>query len=359
MTGRAKRAGTRWSRAIVVLASIALALPMSISAAAGDVVTPWNYKVWADGASAPYAFDSSVPTWLRTVMRDVMNNKFDDPNYNNSNGPHYYEGTSALITVYEVTGANAPAFCASNFLGCATSNAPKRIWIREDPWNAYGTHDWCHVDLDDNCIDVGFVAIHEVGHMGGYLEHYPTNAFARSRMTVVPPKKGQSSSYAARTLGRCDAATMQMKYDVFYYFGKYPDCWDEVANTNSDGSLKTDLSAETTATIVCSGETIYVSGRLNIHDYAAYERVGGNNLPAGGAGYPARVVKLYRSTTLVASTSTLNVSQGSDNWSVGISQTVAGTTTYTYHAEYDSAEVALGSATSASFQVTWVKPALC
>jgi hypothetical protein len=293
-------------------------------------------------------------------MRNVLEVKFDDPSTNNSNGPRYFEGSSALVTVYELTAAGAPGFCGANFLGCATSNAPKGIWIRQDPENGYGSHLWCHDDLDDNCIDVGRVAIHEVGHMSGYLEHYQSgSAFARSRMTALPPKKSQTTTYADRTLGRCDTATMQMKYDVFTYAGRYPDCWDEVANTNTDGSLKAGLSATPSATVVCSGTTIAVEGRLYIQNQDSYERLGNNNLPSGGAGYPSRVVKLYRGSTLIASTTPYGVAQPNDNWFVNITQTVAANTTFTYHAEFDSAEAAIGSVNSTSFQVTWVKPALC
>lgn len=177
-------------REAVLLALLVCAVftrPWPVIAAAGDEVTPWNYKVWADGAQVSYLLSSTVPSWLKPIMRDVLEVKYDDLDTNNSDGPRYYEvSSSQLVTVYEVTAADAPAFCAANFLGCATSNAPRRIWIREDPINGYGAHEWCHVDLDDTCIDVGRVAIHEVGHMSGYLNHYGAgSAFARSRMTAL------------------------------------------------------------------------------------------------------------------------------------------------------------------------------
>jgi hypothetical protein len=37
-----------------------------------------------------------------------------------------------------------------------------------------------------------------------------------------------------------------------------------------------------------------------------------------------------------------------------ITQTVTVTTTYTYHAEFDSAEAAIGSKVGSNFTITWV-----
>lgn len=222
----------------VALLGVLLAAPSPISA---DAVTPFGNKVWANGATAKFGFDSGVTTTTKTIIRDVLLSDWTDTSTNNSNGPNYLESTPLAVIIFEMTAAQAPGFCGADFLGCTTVNpSPHEVYIRKDPANGYGGNDWCHVNNIPACIDEGRVAIHEVGHLSGYLNHYATASYARTRMTVSPPKKSQSSTYNSRTLGRCDEATMQMKYGVFQQIGVYPDCFDEVANTNTDGSLKTE-----------------------------------------------------------------------------------------------------------------------
>jgi hypothetical protein len=243
---------------------------------------------------------------------------------------------------------------APDWLGCATGlTTPKQLWIRSDPLNAYSHKLYCNQSSVNGCAEVGRVAIHEVGHIGGYLGHYASNAWGRTRMSPLPPLKGEHSTYNTRTLARCDEANMQMKYDVANFFGYYADCYDEVTNTNADGTLKTDLSISPTTLTLCSGQPVTFGGRLNIHAYPSYDEIGGNNLPG-------RTLSIYKDGGYYASVGTVS-SGGGNNWSWSYSTTVGVVTTRTFYANFVASGETneLGPKTSATASITWVPVAQC
>ncbi len=347
--------GTHFARR--VSCSLALAGLLSwagvsaVAADPGDELTPWGHDEWSPGAEVNYTFDNNVPPWLRDVVRDILEATYPDSATNNSNAPRYAEATPAQVTIYEPLGANAPLFCPTDWLGCTTTDAPNSIWIRQDPATGYGGKDWCHVDDVGGCIDVGRVIIHEVGHMSGYLNHYGDGtAYGRTRMTALPPKKNQApQTYTSRVLGRCDEARLQKEYGVASYWLGFRECWDEVANTETDGDLKSKVTASPNYTSVCSGETISLSGRLSIDEFTSYGEVSLSNLAN-------RVVEVHRNGVFYVSAITDGT--GADNWSKYLTFTVATTTSYTFQARFLFDETAVGHDSSGMHTLTWIKDPL-
>ena len=98
--------------------------------------------------------------------------------------------------------------------------------------------------------------------------------------------------------------------------------------------------------MACSGDTVTLSSRLNIHDYASYERIGGNNL-AG------RTLQIFRNSSYYTFDGTDGSAGTNKNWSTSVSVTTSSTVAYTFYAKYTSVEAELGDKTSSSFTVTW------
>jgi hypothetical protein len=101
--GRAARLGVAF--AAVLLAS----LPSEANADPGDEVTPFGSKLWADGASADYKFHADVPTRLRNVLDDVMQDGWSDLETNNSDGPEF-NGPVTSAKRSSSSGTRTPTF---------------------------------------------------------------------------------------------------------------------------------------------------------------------------------------------------------------------------------------------------------
>jgi hypothetical protein len=117
----------RHDRALTLPLAV-LVLVLSASPAHADQVTPWDHKEWSDGENVTYAFDGNVPPWLAGIMRDVLEDKWADLGTNNSDGPDFIEDANYDFDIRFQ--ASAPTFCGTLWLGCTTTNAPNRMWIR-------------------------------------------------------------------------------------------------------------------------------------------------------------------------------------------------------------------------------------
>jgi len=322
----------RATRSAIAFATLLLTtLPSTVSADPGDVLTPFGTKLWADGATVDYKFHADVPTWLRTVLGDVLEVGWADTDTNNSDGPRYNgpvtSGEDLKLFWDTQSGISECDDDAPGWLGCATAEeTPMQIWIRKDPagQNAYGDDQWCDLSETGACPWAGRIAIHEVGHVAGHLGHYAANNWGRSRMTPLPPLRGEAESDDAIVLGRCDEARMQKVYDVSSTWGGFRKCWDEVASVNSDGTLKTKVTASPNITSACSGDPITLSGRLSIEVFGSYGEISDNNLGL-------RQLHIYRNSQSYSSTSTGTGSTG-NNWSKTFTFTVSSTTSYTFQA---------------------------
>lgn len=309
--------------------------------------TPWTYS--------KYDFTAAVPGWLQTAANTTLKSNWASSQTNNSHGIRFDDDPSGAGTVRYNTSASACP--GTGWLGCADTNTgfDWDMWFNSSPTYGGNPVKWCQdpSNSSSTCWSAYRIGIHETLHVGGFLDDL--NGMGETNTRMDSPPIGSASSSVAR----CDLARLQMWYDVAFIYEDYPDCWHEVANTNADGSLVVDLTASPSSTMACSGSSVVVKGRLWIHNYDSYKKIGGNNLAS-------RVVDLYRgSSTNIGFTftnQTPNDAEPNDNWSKTISQTVSGTTTYTYHAEFNPLGDDNGpfsDKSSANFSITWINPALC
>ena len=332
-------------RIAAFLACVAILASAPIAAAS---ITPRGNKLWSALESATYEFGTwssrgnsyTVPTWLRAVVTDVMENGYDDNGTNNSKGPVFSFSTSNDITVY--WSPTNPISGSSGWLGTVDATTfPARIWIRSNPSSG-----WCDLNLHTGCADAGRVTIHEVGHVGGFLNHNTTSSFSVTVMDSPDfPYYGDHATYNSRHLGSCDEAAMQLWYDLVDFAGPYADCFSTIANHGSEG-LVTDLSASPSSVTACANEVVTISGHLNVHDYSSYETLGGNALRA-------RTVWIDRDATPKYS-SAVTTTSSTANWS----KTFSGSNvTFHYVAHYDSpSSEGLDDSPDRAFTITWLSP---
>jgi hypothetical protein len=287
------------TRIAVLLGSMLLVAVPPVSADPGDEITGFGTKLWEDGREPDYKFHSGVEGWLGTILTEVLEEGWADVNTNNSDGPRF-EGPIAHsddeLKFWWATssGLSECDTAAPGWLGCGTGETnPKKVWIRSSAaTHGWPLDQWCDIAETGSCPWIGRTAIHEIGHVGGHLQHYAPGIWGRTRMADYSsaeggqPLNGEDFDEAI-VLGRCDEAAMQMEYDVYSLEGGFRNCWDEVANTTQDGRLKTTLAASPSSNSACSGDPIVVSGRLHIENHASYGVIKNNNLGA-------RSIDIYR-----------------------------------------------------------------
>jgi hypothetical protein len=261
---------------------------------------------------------------------------------NNSHSIRFDYSASGAATVYFQDSTGGVCDAVTGWQGCANGGGTIgwHIWIRANP--TY--YDWCELNNSNGCKSAERVGIHEAGHVGGSIDHYLTSENYTVMTTSSPSKP--NNGYSTQHLQPCDEARLQLLYDVATLSGDYSTCLDDLANSGANG-LKTDLSASPASYTACAGETVTISGRLNVHDYSDYLVLGGNNL-AG------RTILIDRGATpnYTSATST-SVSTG-NNWSKSFT---ASNITFDYNAHYDrpSAE-GLESSPDRGFSITWLSP---
>lgn len=252
-----------------------------------------------------------MPSWVVTVMTSILETGWEDPETNNSDTVRYSYSTTNDVIVRYSTESIAACEALAGWLGCAdATGSTYKIWIRSNP-----PATWCDKlsQPTSGCPDAGRAAIHEVAHIGGYLNHNPSSYWVQTRVQGNSPLFPfyDTNTWDAHTLGRCDEAALQLWYDVKSKSGPYADCLDHIPDAVEDYGLKTKLTAGPASQTVCEGQPATVTGRLEVSPAYDYGRVDGNAL--GG-----RTVTLYRNGSYYT-TATATVGSG-DNWSKVITQ---------------------------------------
>ena len=306
---------------------------------------------------------------VQAGVKSAIEVGWSDANTNNSKSMtfDYQSGSAATVffaTTTEITACNA----YSGWQGCAWLIDPSqglwKMWIHK-------TLTWCENGLVNNCLLAERVAIHEMGHIGGYLNE---NDGASQADSVMPSSAGAprwrttanggpQTGWDTDTLQRCDEARMQINYDVKNTAGPYADCFDHVTNHGTFG-MKTDLSVAATTYQACVGQTVTVSGRLQIYP-GHYGRELGN--PPNDTYHldknplTSRVLSLTKEGA-AAGTATATSASG-NNWSKSLSSSIYGSFDFTVkfdrNANTSLLRSGLDSSSTRSFSITWVPVSVC
>jgi hypothetical protein len=349
---RPARSGAR--RAALTVALLGALLSIAGDAPAlGHSPTPAPYgRSWSTSevaAGSTYGWDSTIPAWLKAPLQDVLEVQWESITSNNSRHISFRRGSGgATVSFSNLTGVTA---CNNvpGWLGCASGAGSTgwRIWIRRNP-----NLPWCQLNLVNGCWDVERIAIHEVGHVGGFLDHMDVSQ-SDTVMTPAPVTR-PNFGWNVHHLQRCDEARMLLLYDVASSAGGYPDCFDHIAGHGPTG-LYSVVSAEAAQTAECYGAGLTVSGRLAIKSDANYGVLSNNTLSARTVSFDRRL--MGTTTWTVDYASTLSDSSSSSNWVKTFSffSPTRGAITYEYRAHFKG-ESGVDADYSPTFALTWSNP---
>jgi hypothetical protein len=169
-------------------------------------------------------------------------------------------------------GANV--FCGVNGLACADGwNAPDsfRVAFRTHGWQFdWGRLQWCQLQatIANGCYDIENVALDEFGHVLG-LGHHVNFADESDYLDAVVQTVSRArpkAGWDADEFARCDAAKLQLRYDMVNSARKYSTCLD----------LATALSLAVTDKSIRIGDTVTFTATVRVADLAGYERLRAN-----------------------------------------------------------------------------------
>src|SRR3954462_9711709 len=181
---------------------------------------------------------------------------------------------------YATSGANPIGYgvgapCGVNGLACFTRDAPSgfTMWLREQghvfDW---GTLKWCqsYTTAPNGCYDAETIALDEFGHVDGLGHHVNRDDDSDYLDAVVQTysRTKPNSGWNVHGFGRCDTATLQLRYDMANTSAKYSRCLD----------LSTVLTITASATGIVVGGSTTLTATLKVVDDDAYRLLGGNSL---------------------------------------------------------------------------------
>ena len=184
----------------------------------------------------------------------------------------------AATFAYDASGPNpigygAGATCGVNGLACFTRDAPDgfTMWLREQghvfDW---GTLKWCqaYTTAPNGCYDAETIALDEFGHVEGLNHHvnYSSDSDYDDAVVQTFSRTKPAAGWNRHTFGRCDVATLQVKYDVTSSTAKYSTCLD----------LATVLTLARSPASIPTGGTATLTATLKVGSSSSYGRLSGN-----------------------------------------------------------------------------------
>ena len=184
----------------------------------------------------------------------------------------------AATFAYDASGPNpigygAGATCGVNGLACFTRDAPDgfTMWLREQghvfDW---GTLKWCqaYTTAPNGCYDAETIALDEFGHVEGLNHHvnYSSDSDYDDAVVQTFSRTKPAAGWNRHTFGRCDVATLQVKYDVTSSTAKYSTCLD----------LATVLTLARSPASIPTGGTATLTATLKVASSSSYGRLSGN-----------------------------------------------------------------------------------
>ena len=232
--------------------------------------------------------------------------------------------------------------CGVNGIACFTRSVPNgfTMGFREHghvfDW---GSLKWCQMlgaPWPNGCFDVENIALDEFGHIEGLGHHvnYANESDYGDAIVQTVARAKPSTGWNAHAYGRCDVATLQVKYDVPSSSTRISTCLD----------LATSLSLAASSTSIIPGQSVSFTATLKVGSSSGYGQLSGNSLSG-------RSVSLQRRA--LGATSWTTIATMSAGASVGTYvATTSPTTTYEWRASFSapSTEGLRGSA-SASLPV--------
>ena len=220
----------------------------------------------------------------------------------------------AATFTYDANGANQIGYglgatCGVNGLACFTRSAPTgfSMWLREQghvfDW---GTLKWCQAysTAPNGCYDAETIAIDEFGHVE-ILDHHvnwANDSDYSDAIVQTYSRTKPSTGWDAHALGRCDVATLQIRYDMQSWAAKYSKCL----------AVSTVLTIAASPTAVSYGGTTTLTATLKVSALAAYYRLGGNPL----AGRAVSLQRRAPGTATWTTVATMPAAAGSGNYAV-------------------------------------------
>jgi hypothetical protein len=213
---------------------------------------------WRSGA-VPVA---AIATAIKAAAADATNTR----------------AAKAPIFAYASGGANPIGYgvgapCGVNGIACFTRTAPTgfTMWLREQghvfDW---GTLKWCqtYTTAPNGCYDAETIALDEFGHVDGLGHHVNKDDDSDYLDAVVQTysRTKPNSGWNVHGFGRCDTATLQLRYDVTTASAKYSTCLD----------LSTVLTMSASPTAILIGGSTTLTATLRVVDDDAYLLIGGN-----------------------------------------------------------------------------------
>jgi hypothetical protein len=286
--------------AATLVGSLAVDGPSAVQAHAPDPVLSGGLFAQDQRLGFKWRSGAEPPAAIKTAIRDA------------AAGINASRASRAATFAYDsagtsVIGYGTGATCGVNGIACFTRTAPTSftMWLREQgrvfDW---GTLKWCQMysSPPDGCYDAETIALDEFGHVE-ILAHHENHDDDRDYLDAVvqtysrtKPKEG----WDEHVLGRCDVATLQLKYDVLNTWTKVSTCLD----------IDTGLALSANPTSIAYDGTTTLTATLKVASKDAYGRLKGN--PLSG-----RTVRLQRRAP------------GTTTWST-VATMATGTTTGTY-----------------------------
>jgi hypothetical protein len=236
--------------------------------------------LWAQNQQLTFRWrsGSEPPAAIKTAIRDA------------ASASNATRASKAATFTYSSSGVSpigygSGATCGVNGIACFTRTAPDggfTMWLREHgrvfDW---GTLKWCqmYADPPNGCYDAETIALDEFGHIQ-ILAHHVNYSDDRDYLDAVvqtfsrtKPKDG----WNMHVYGRCDVATLQLRYDTTNSSTRYSTCL----------KLDTVLTIAASPTSVAFGGTTTLTATLKVASDDTYGRLRGN--PVSG-----RTVTLQR-----------------------------------------------------------------
>lgn len=314
----------------------------------------WVRRYASDNLVLAWNYGGDYPVWVTTDVEDTLGVDWTDADTNNSRVPSFSFSNTGAGRVFYSASMTSPCSGNTVWLACAMGGGTTGwdIYIRNldkapfQSWAWYDKSNSCAAG--QVCFRLQRSLIHEPIHLTFGGDH-STQPQADTVFTANQPSYANSGG-STTLLRRCDQAATQLAYDLEEMSGPYGDCFDHIANAGSNG-LRTDLTLTETSFSACQGTAVTVSGRLQVHDYAAYEELGGNPLQG-------RTIKFDLNGTDVTSATATGGAAPATNWSKSFTNISYGWRKYVAHFDREPGS-GLSSSPDATFTITWLPARMC